>query len=63
MPTQSDSGLLARVDGALNEPAIFCAIRRHGEKVCAHLSWIRQRDLERMPVEFLESNVKMGARK
>lgn len=45
------------------EPRIFCAIKQPGEKVCAHLTWIRQTDIERMPVAFLQSNIIMGGRK
>ncbi len=45
------------------EPRIFCAIKQPGEKICAHLTWVRQTDLERMPVEFLQSNIIMWSRK
>lgn len=45
------------------EPRIFCAIKQPGEKVCAHLSWLRQAELEHMPVDFIQSHIVMGSRK
>lgn len=58
-----DSGLSAAVDRALKEPCVFVAIKQRGEKVCAHLAWMRIADLERLPMNFLQANVIMGVRK